>query len=70
MPQHRPRVAALGLAAALAVVLVVGATGFDVTGYGGGRELAIAVGILGLSVALYAVRRVVQDGDRVRLRER
>ena len=51
------------LAVGLAAVLVVGATGFEVTGYGGGRELAIAVGILALSVVLYGVRRLQQAAD-------
>jgi amino acid transporter len=66
----RPLALLVGLlAVGLAVVLVVGATSFELTGYGGGREFAIALGILGLSVALYAYRRVVQDGEPLRLRE-
>ncbi len=71
MRLHRLTVAAAGaLAAFLAVLIAIGATSFDVTGYGGGRELAIAVALLVGSLLLYAYRRVVQDGDRLRLRER
>jgi amino acid transporter len=66
----RPLLAAVGvLVAILVAILVVGATSFDVTGYGGGRELAIAIGLLLLSILLFAFRRVVQDGGRLRLRE-
>lgn len=57
------------LVPALAVVLVVGATSFELTGYGRGRELAIALGLLAGSLLLYAYRRVVQDGAPLRLRE-
>jgi amino acid transporter len=49
------------LAALLAFVLVVGATSFDLTGYGGGRELATAFAILGSSLTLYGYRRFAQD---------
>jgi amino acid transporter len=47
-----------GLAAALTVVLAVGALSFDVTGYGGAEELLIAFGVLSISLVLYAARRV------------
>ena len=57
------------LAAFLAFLCVVGATSFELTGYGGWKELAIALTIILGSVALYAVRRVVQDGERLRLRD-
>jgi amino acid transporter len=57
------------LSIGLAIVLVVGATSFRLTGYGGGRELATALAILGGSLALYAFRRVVQDGLPLRLRD-
>jgi amino acid transporter len=57
------------LSVGLAFVLVVGATSFGLTGYGGGRELAIALAILGGSLLLYAFRRVVQDGRPLRWRE-
>ena len=57
------------LAAFLVVLLVIGATSFDLTGYGGTSELLIALGILLVSVILFAFRRIVQDRDRLRLRE-
>jgi amino acid transporter len=57
------------LALVLAVLVVVGATSFDLTGYGGEKELAIALAILGSSIVLYAFRRIVQDGAGFRLRE-
>lgn len=61
--------ASAALALFLAFLLAVGATSFELTGYGGRRELAIAVAVLLGSLATFAYRRVVQDGDRVRLRE-
>jgi len=48
---------AAALAAVLAVTLVVGALSFDVTGYGGTAELLVALGVLALSVVLYAATR-------------
>ena len=67
----RPMVVAVGaLAAILAFICVVGATSFKLTGYGNGRELAIALAILLGSVVLYAFRRIVQDGERLRFRDR
>lgn len=66
----RPMVVVVGaLAIFLAFLCVVGATSFELTGYGGLRELAIALGIIFGSVALYAFRRVVQDGERLRLHD-
>ncbi|MGW1992713.1 APC family permease [Embleya sp. NPDC001921] len=49
------------LAAFLTVVLVVGATGFSITGYGGFKELGIACGVLVTGVALWLYRTKVQD---------
>ncbi|WP_034487781.1 APC family permease, partial [Actinomadura oligospora] len=49
------------LTAFLLVVLVVGATGFSITGYGGYKELGIALGVLALSVVLWLYRIKVQD---------
>ncbi|MEV5568880.1 APC family permease [Spirillospora sp. NPDC052269] len=49
------------LAAFLLLVLVVGATGFSITGYGGYKELGIALGVLALSVVLWLYRTKVQD---------
>jgi amino acid transporter len=63
----------LGLAALLVAllffVLVVGATSFSLTGYGGLRELLVALGILLGSLVLFVWRRVVQERGRLRLRE-
>ncbi|MGC0419763.1 APC family permease [Embleya sp. AB8] len=49
------------LAAFLTVVLVVGATGFSITGYGGYKELGVACGVLVVGVALWLYRTRVQD---------
>ncbi|MGW1006936.1 APC family permease [Streptomyces sp. NPDC002520] len=49
------------LAAMLSVILVVGATGFSVSGYGGLTELAVALGVLAVGVALWLYRTRVQD---------
>ncbi|MFJ6657082.1 APC family permease [Streptomyces sp. NPDC091377] len=45
----------------LTLILVVGATGFSITGYGGYKELSIALGVLAVSVLLWLYRRKVQD---------
>lgn len=60
---------AAGLAVLLAVLLAIGSTSFALTGYGGGTQLAIAVGILAASVLLFVFRRVVQDRGSLALRE-
>ncbi len=57
------------LALALAALLAVGATSFDLTGYGGNGELAIALAILASSLGLFAFRRVVQERRPLALRE-
>jgi len=62
-------IATAALAVLLIVLLVVGATSFDLTGYGGTSELVIAIAILLTSVLLFAFRRVVQDRKPLRLRE-
>jgi amino acid transporter len=59
---------AAGLVLVLAVVLVIGAASFDLTGYGDLRELVVALIVLSMSVVLFAVRRVLQDGGRLRVR--
>ncbi|OBC15883.1 hypothetical protein A5784_27695 [Mycobacterium sp. 852013-50091_SCH5140682] len=51
----------IGLAVLLAVMLVVGATGFSITGYGGVLELCLAISILAGGVLLW---RFVQRSDR------
>ena len=43
----------LVLTAFMVVILVVGATGFSVTGYGGYKELAIALGVLAAGVVIW-----------------
>lgn len=58
------------LSVVLTVILVVGATSFSITGYGGPRQLAIALGVLASSLVLFVFRRVIQDGQPIRLRER
>ncbi|OZB79862.1 amino acid permease, partial [Microbacterium sp. 13-71-7] len=47
----------IALAVLLAVIVVVGATGFSITGYGGILELSIAIGILALGVVIWAFVR-------------
>ena len=54
----------------VAFLIAVGATSFELTGYGGRKELVIALAILGSSIVLFAFRRIVQDGTRLTLRER
>ena len=56
------------LAVALTAILGIGALSSDLTGYGGWRELVIALGVLSLSIVLYLFRVVVQDRERVALR--
>lgn len=60
--------AAALLAVLLLAITLIGAASFRLTGYGGVRELLVALAVLSLSVVLFAVRRVVQDGGRLRLR--
>ncbi|MFD5782465.1 APC family permease [Streptomyces sp. NPDC126933] len=45
----------------LVIVLVVGATGFSTTGYGGYKELGIALAVLACAVGLWLYRTRVQD---------
>lgn len=47
------------------VIVSVGVTHPSLAGYGGASESFLAVGILLISVVLYAYRRVVQDGERI-----
>ncbi|WP_455360635.1 APC family permease [Streptomyces sp. SYSU K21746] len=49
------------LAAVLVVILVVGATGFSISGYGGYKELAVALTVLTTGVLLWLYRTKVQD---------
>lgn len=50
------------LAVIMVIILVVGATGFSVTGYGGIKELLIALGLLAAGVIIWAF---VQRRDRI-----
>jgi amino acid transporter len=54
---------AIGLALFDALILIVGITGASITGYGGVKEVAIAVGVLSISQVLYRFRRV-QDRSK------
>ena len=58
-----------GLAALNAVFIAVGATNPSLTGYGGTKEALIGLGVLALSIVLFAFRRLVQDREPVHLRE-
>ncbi|MFJ6987435.1 MULTISPECIES: APC family permease [unclassified Streptomyces] len=49
------------LALVIAATLVVGATGFSITGYGGYKELSIAGAVLLSSIALWLYRTRIQD---------
>ena len=49
--------------------VIFGVSNPKVTGYGGTKEILIGVGVLALSVVLYAFRRVVQDKERLSFRE-
>jgi amino acid transporter len=57
------------LVAANAIFVVFGVTNPDITGYGNFKDLLVGICVLLLSVLLYIFRRVVQDGQPVRLRE-
>jgi amino acid transporter len=64
----------IGIAGALAVInlgfIVIGASNPGIAGYGGTTEQIIGFGILALSLVLFFIRRVIQDGGPLRLRER
>jgi len=51
------------------VLIIVGASSSELTGYGGPKETWIGVGVLAFSIVLFAYRRVVQDKQPIRLRE-
>jgi amino acid transporter len=48
---------AIGLAVFDAAILLVGLTSAQITGYGGYKEIGIAIAVLGLSQVLYRIRR-------------
>jgi amino acid transporter len=58
------------LAAFNVVLLVVGATSFSMTGYGGINELLIGIGLLLIGCLLYGYRRVVEDKQAFQFRDR
>ena len=49
--------------------LVVGAGSPKLNGYGTWGDFWIGIGVLAVSVVLFAFRRLVQDGKRITLRE-
>ncbi len=57
------------LAATNTLLIAVGATSPGLTGYGGLKEALIGVGVLTTSIVLFGFRRLVQDRERIRLRE-
>ena len=57
------------LAVANLVFVVIGATSFSLTGYGGLRELLIGIGILVIACLLYTYRRLAEDKAPVRMRD-
>jgi amino acid transporter len=71
-PIRLPRVwlpIAGGLAAFDLVMLIVAAASLGIIGYGGTKDLVIAVGVMAISIVLYLFRRVVQDREPVVLRD-
>ena len=68
---HRRWVFAAGLLAATnGLLIAIGATSPGLTGYGGLKEALIGLGVLAISIVLYGFRRVVQDKERIQLREK
>lgn len=63
----------LWIAALLALAnfsfVLVGAPSFQLTGYGSYKELFVGIGVLVVSVLLYAYRKVVEDHEPLRLRD-
>jgi amino acid transporter len=57
------------LAAVNFVLIIIGASSSELTGYGGTKETWIGVGVLAFSIVLFAYRRRVQDGQPIQLRE-
>jgi len=57
------------IAASNLVFLVVGAGSPKLNGYGTWGDFWIGIGVLAVSVVLFAFRRLVQDGKRITLRE-
>ena len=63
----------IGIAAIVASInaflIIVGASNPSLTGYGGKKETWIGIGVLLISVLLFAYRRIVQDKKPLRLRD-
>jgi amino acid transporter len=57
------------LAAVNFVLIIIGASSSELTGYGGTKETWIGVGVLAFSIVLFMYRRLVQDGRPIQLRE-
>jgi amino acid transporter len=57
------------LAAVNFVLIIIGASSNELTGYGGAKETWIGVGVLAFSIVLFAYRRLVQDKQPIHLRE-
>jgi len=64
----------LAIAALLAVIdlglIVLGAANPQIAGYGGTTEVLIGFGVLAAGLALFVIRRLIQDRGPLRLRER
>lgn len=58
-----------GLATFDLVMLVVAATSLGIIGYGGTKDLLIAIGVMAISILLYLFRHLVQDHARLTLRD-
>ena len=58
-----------GLAAFDLVMLIVAATSLGIIGYGGTKDLLIAIGVMAISIVLYLFRHLVQDNARLILRD-
>jgi amino acid transporter len=57
------------LAALNGLFIAIGSWSFELTGYGGLRQLLIGIGVLLFSVLLFLYRRVVQDKQPITFRE-
>jgi amino acid transporter len=57
------------LAAVNFVLIIIGASSNELTGYGGAKETWIGVGVLAFSIVLFVYRRLVQDRRPIQLRE-
>jgi amino acid transporter len=58
-----------GLATFDLVMLIVAAASLGIIGYGGTKDLLIAVGVMAISIVLYLFRHLVQDRTPLRLRD-